>query len=539
MNEQKISAQSSLARLQLKDFAENYLEKVFYYCLKRTGSSYEAEDLASDIALNILTALTRGTIPVSFSAWVWQIARNRYSKWADAKHRYRESAAGADIGDYEIICEEASAEDALIRREELNLLRRELALLSSDYRDIVVAYYIEDRKIQDIASSAGLSQGTVKSKLFRARKKLKEGMNMAREFGSKSFKPENVTFAAAGSQPSGLPWSAIGRKLPKNILLEASGNPSTAEELSIELGTALPYIEEELELLVAATLLRKIEEKYVTDFFIFDRESQLSIYEAQRKNSRSRSEKLVSIAADSLPLLHSLRIAPEGISDNDLMWWALTYLTDHCITHSDSFHMDLSVKRANGETWGLVGYEETTLPESTTVCHDGNGNEENMFWTYSFSDYGLSQRKIPEYTDVLFLADVIRNRRTISSLSASEQNQWSYLENKYAHVDSSGQITPDVLVIYSQDMQKILSFWASHPLYGSVMDSIENTFQETVDILRKNTNPILHHQLSFCASMQMFDCRMFTVRDAVNSGRLIPPEDPGNSRAAMWLELKN
>lgn len=75
------SATGMCDRLE-SEFAENYMEKLFYFCLKKTGSSTEAEDLTQDIALHILTALNRGTIPESFSAWVWQIARNRYSVWA-------------------------------------------------------------------------------------------------------------------------------------------------------------------------------------------------------------------------------------------------------------------------------------------------------------------------------------------------------------------------------------------------------------------------------------------------------------------------
>ena len=43
-------------------------------------------------------------------------------------------------------------------------------------------------------------------------------MKMAREFGSKSYKPEEVRFEATGRQDSGLPWSAVQRMLPKNIL---------------------------------------------------------------------------------------------------------------------------------------------------------------------------------------------------------------------------------------------------------------------------------------------------------------------------------
>ena len=52
------------------DFAESYMEKLFYFCLKKTGNRTEAEDLTQDISLQIIAALNKGTIPTSFSAWV-------------------------------------------------------------------------------------------------------------------------------------------------------------------------------------------------------------------------------------------------------------------------------------------------------------------------------------------------------------------------------------------------------------------------------------------------------------------------------------
>lgn len=225
----------------ISEFTENYMEKLFYFCLKKTSDSHEAEDLASDISLCIITELRKGTVPMNFSAWIWQIARNRYSAWADAKHKRSEAVSGADIADFEIEDEQNALENKVIQSETTTLLRRELAFISAEYREIVVAYYIEDRKAKDIASALSIPEGTVKTKLFRARNILKEGMHMAREFGIKSYKPENVYFTASGDMSQGDPHSAVQRMIPKNILLEASGNPSTLEELSIELGIAMPY----------------------------------------------------------------------------------------------------------------------------------------------------------------------------------------------------------------------------------------------------------------------------------------------------------
>ena len=262
----------------INEFAENYMEKLFYFCLKKTGSNIEAEDLTQDIALQIITTLNKGTIPTSFSAWIWQIARNRYSVWAKEKHNRNESVTGSDIGDYEIEDESENILDEMIHTEQMALLRRELAFIKSDYRNIVVAYYIENKSVREIAESLSLSTNTVKSRLLRARQILKEGMDMAREFGKLSYNPENISFINNGLYgANGEPWNYISRSLCKNILLAAYRTPSTAEELAIEVGVALPYMEEELRALVDATLMKKNGNKYETNFFIVSADAQEKI----------------------------------------------------------------------------------------------------------------------------------------------------------------------------------------------------------------------------------------------------------------------
>ena len=262
----------------INEFAENYMEKLFYFCLKKTGSYIEAEDLTQDVALQIITALNKGTIPTSFSAWIWQIARNRYSVWAKEKHKQNESVTGSDIGDYEIEDESENILDEMIHTEQMALLRRELAFIKSDYRNIVVAYYIENKSVRDIALSLSISIIAVQQRLHRARIILKEGMNMAREFGKLSYNPENIAFINNGLHGANHePWNYISRSLCKNILLAAYRTPSTAEELAMEVGVALPYMEEELRGLVDATLMKKNGNKYETNFFIVSADAQEKI----------------------------------------------------------------------------------------------------------------------------------------------------------------------------------------------------------------------------------------------------------------------
>ncbi len=174
-------------------FAEQYMEKIFYFCLKKTGNEYEAEDLSQEIALCVLSELYRGVVPESFSGYVWQIARNRYARWAEKKHKRLDMVVGSDIGEFEIADGETTAEE-LIHAEDMAALRRELAFIASDYRELILAYYIEDKSVKEIAKRLSVPEGTVKTRLFRARNLLKEGMNMAREFGKRSYKPEDIHY---------------------------------------------------------------------------------------------------------------------------------------------------------------------------------------------------------------------------------------------------------------------------------------------------------------------------------------------------------
>lgn len=365
----------------IKEFAENYMGKLLYFCLKKTGSNTEAEDLTQDIALNIITALNKGTIPTNFSAWVWQIARNRYCAWAKEKHNHLESVTGSDIGDYEIEDGHISVLDEMIYADEISMLRRELAFIKSDYRNILVAYYIEDRSVKDIALSLSLSENTVKQRLYRARQILKEGMDMAREFGSLSYNPENIGFINNGLfGNNGEPWNYLSRLLCKNIMLAAYRTPATAEELSIEVGVALPYMEEELKALVDATLMKKNGNKYETNFLIVSAEAQEKAF-AHLSGIAPELTKAV-IAALEYEVALKNKYCPKWNygyqSFNDMKWSLLMTKTDEIKwmmlnPYNKKSEKSLGIGpwghtiRPNGGEWDILGMEDCHFGEKPNL----------------------------------------------------------------------------------------------------------------------------------------------------------------------------
>lgn len=305
------------------DYILSYMEKVFYFCLKKTGDRREAEDLAQDISLNILIQLKKGNEPRDFAPWVWAIARNCYSKWAARKRITSERLAPADISEYEQPDPDCAFDD-LIKSEELSMLRRELAFISSNYRNVMVAYYIEDKSAAEIAKRLGLSVDAVKKRLSRGRKILKEGMDMAREFGKMSYRPENITFINGGPVGNhGEPWTIVEHLMNKNILLAAYRNPSTAEELAMELGIALPYMEDELERLVYETLLIKNGNKYEANLPIISAKTQRAVYDNQWSIAPKLTEKVIELVEQEKRAYSSKDYYNEGYQSFEDVKWVL------------------------------------------------------------------------------------------------------------------------------------------------------------------------------------------------------------------------
>lgn len=380
----------------IREFVGDYMEKLFYFCLKKTGDRTMAEDLTQEIALRILTALHQGTVPTNFPAWVWQIARNGYAAWAKEKHRQNGAVTGSDVGDYEIPDEDGSVLDEMIRAEQLALLRRELAFIKGDYRHIVVAYYIEGKNVREIARQCSLSPNTVKSRLLRAREILKEGMEMARGFGVRSYRPEEITFAdnSVWFGEHGQPWNILCHKLYKNIFLAAYGNPSTAEELSMELGVALPYMEDELEYLTRQTFLLKEKGNYQTYFPIIGKEIREKIREYNDRITGKLTTLLEKLLDDYTEACeaHGIRYYGRYISYEDAKWVLLMRAFDVLVS-ANTGETPAFTKRPDNGSWNIVGYQNADIPDIPSVELHRSGGK---FFQYRFA-YENIEAKTPPF----------------------------------------------------------------------------------------------------------------------------------------------
>lgn len=532
-----------------EEYARDYMGKIFYFCLRKTGNSHEAEDLASDITVQILTALHEGVEILSFPAWVWQIARNRYALWAKTNRRRGENESFIDPDDPETeniltaggYNTTPSVAEAYARDEEMAVLRRELAFLGRDYREIVVAYYIEDRSVSDIARALGQPEGTVKSRLFRSRNLLKEGMKMAREFGPKSYKPEEVRFVSSGGQVSGLPWSAVQRMLPKNILLEAGNNPSTAEELSVAVGVAMPYMEEEIAALVDAGLLKEVGNRYVTNFFIESRDLQVAIRNELLLMTRDWAERYDALMDKAIPIYRKGCFIPEAMTDGDMKWHLALELLDQLVRGCKGYTHEFPVAHKHpDDSWGFIGYEGEGIEEEWFVGQTGSMMETGtQFWSYQIGKWDMWNRAATWNSPAIkLIGDMIREGRRADTLTPTEQEIFDRRNPYTFSVNEDGKVVPNIITFRGEEKEAIRREIAALPGYASLQESVQVVFDRMVALLRREGHAVLEDQLPYCASSTMWKVRSILLDSMVDKGILEIPAEPAISTVAMELTVK-
>lgn len=263
----------TLSRLADKDF----LDKIYHFAYHRCNTSYEAEDLCSDIILAVVTAIQRQEQIESFYAFVWTIARRVYADYSRQRNMRRQISS---IEDSNLVLEakengiESFLEEAF-DRELVNKIFGEIVFLSKAYREVMVLYYIDELKVKDIAIRLGISETTVKQRLFSARKSVRKEVETMNE-RMYVLKPVKLALMGSGNPCGNDPRSKVERMFSQNLVYLCKEKPRTARELSEELCVPMPYIEEELDIQCKGEngeygFLRKLENgKYVVNIHLVD-----------------------------------------------------------------------------------------------------------------------------------------------------------------------------------------------------------------------------------------------------------------------------
>lgn len=178
-----------VARLVARDEAAfnvlvtTYERRVFSLVFRMLGRRDEAEDLAQEVFVQVFKAIDQFRGDSKLSTWIYRIAVNLCKN--RAKYLSRRHAGNQD--DVDALAERApltaakgvsvggiSRPDELVEGMQLEIVvKRAIAQIDPDFREVLVLRDVEDLSYEEIASVTGLPDGTVKSRIHRARAQLR------------------------------------------------------------------------------------------------------------------------------------------------------------------------------------------------------------------------------------------------------------------------------------------------------------------------------------------------------------------------------
>ena len=154
-----------------------FSRRLYAYVLRQLGDPAQAEEIVADSLYEVWKAPTRFRGDAQFSTWLIGIARNKVlmafrSRKPDSRHEDLDDIAET------LAADDGSAFDLLASAQRREGVRHCMDKLSDDHRECVHLVFYEGMSLSEVAQVQGCPEGTVKTRLFHARQKLKNCLQL-------------------------------------------------------------------------------------------------------------------------------------------------------------------------------------------------------------------------------------------------------------------------------------------------------------------------------------------------------------------------
>ena len=160
-----------------EDLVTEHEKGVYAIAQRMTGNAEDAADMTQETFIKAYNSLSSFRGDSKFSVWLYRIATNVCLDFLRSRSRKPTMSLSVEDDDGEetqmdIADESQSPEQLLERGLTRDAVRRGLKSLSPEYRQILLLREIQGLSYEEIAEALALEVGTVKSRIFRARKRL-------------------------------------------------------------------------------------------------------------------------------------------------------------------------------------------------------------------------------------------------------------------------------------------------------------------------------------------------------------------------------
>jgi len=171
VSEERLS-EASFEQLSLPLFG-----RLFNFAQWLTQNREEAEDLVQETYVKALKGFSSFESGTNFKAWIFRILRNTF---LNSRSGLKAATVPLDLSDDapELPAEHQTPETILIDRASQQIVQEAIAGLAVPYREVLLLCEVEEMSYQEIAIALAIPLGTVMSRLSRARRALREAVQL-------------------------------------------------------------------------------------------------------------------------------------------------------------------------------------------------------------------------------------------------------------------------------------------------------------------------------------------------------------------------
>ena len=169
----------SVLRGNVNDFEKlvtAYEKNVYNIALRMVGDPDDAADMTQETFIKAYRALSSFRGDSKFSSWLYRIASNVCLDFLRSRSRHPQVSLSTvdedDRATFELPDMRQNPEEQLMKKLGMEAVRRGLEQLPEQQRQILVLRELGGLSYAELAQTLGLEEGTVKSRIFRARKRL-------------------------------------------------------------------------------------------------------------------------------------------------------------------------------------------------------------------------------------------------------------------------------------------------------------------------------------------------------------------------------
>jgi RNA polymerase sigma factor (sigma-70 family) len=406
-----------------------FKEKIFGFALTKTMNIDKAEELASRILFDVYSSLLKTESISNIDGYIYRVSCNVYARFVDEETKTNNISQYAGYMSNEHDIQSYNDDDYLH-------LRQEISYLAKIQRNVIIKFYFQKMKQNEIAKQLNITIANVKWHLYDARNQLKERIMLKEErnIGLNPIEFEELGHIGGIGPEKKDTIYYLQKLLSQNIAYVTYHKAKTITEIAKELNVAAAYIEDEIAHLTEYGFLDKVAgSKYRTNMLITELSKEVLEAEHQIyiEFAKAICKEYIPLVIKEFKDFQKMGFYSPKNDLNFLLWSVITYTCGNKLLIDDNSEIrKYYIKRIDGGEyiatglfpkgfdWNALNYNSdlhSTCGDMHRSNHWGEAKDIYPVYAWQLNTYYDTREgawQDNRYTDYLYLNEFISGKLT-------------------------------------------------------------------------------------------------------------------------------